>query len=76
MDATVFCVREGREFDSLARIGAARARIANTGGEEFKKAEGGAFTVGGAESRGAVFGDGDKLVHVVALFASSASVTN
>jgi hypothetical protein len=49
------------EFDGRARIGAARMRIANVGGEEFKEAIGRARAGGCNEGRGAV-DDGDELV--------------
>ena len=42
------------ELDSRARIGAARVRIADIGGEEFKKAIGGALADGGDEGGGSV----------------------
>jgi hypothetical protein len=45
-----------------ARVGAARVRVANVGGEEFKEAIGGAFAVGGNEGGGTV-GEDNKLVH-------------
>ena len=51
------------EFDGGARIGAARVRIADIGGEEFKEAIGGALADGGDKGRGAVGDDGDELVH-------------
>ena len=55
------------EFHGGARIGAARVRIADIGGEEFKEAIGGALADGGDEGGGAV-GDGDnELVHGLAL---------
>ena len=50
------------EFDGGARIGAARVRIADIGGEEFKEAIGRALADGGDEGRGAV-GEGDELIH-------------
>ena len=50
------------EFDGGARIGAARVRIADIGGEEFKEAIRRALADGGDEGRGAV-GEDDKLGH-------------
>ena len=50
------------EFDGGARIGAARVRIADIGGEEFKEAIGRALADGGDEGGGAV-GEWDELVH-------------
>jgi len=50
------------EFDRRAGIGAARVRVANVGGEEFKEAVGRPRVGGGDQCRGAV-GDGDELVH-------------
>ena len=52
------------EFDGGARIGAARVRVADIGGEEFKEAIGGALADGGDEGRGAR-NDGNELVHVI-----------
>jgi hypothetical protein len=63
------------EFQSRARIGAARVRVANVGGEEFKEAIGGA-RAGGADKGGSAVGDKDELVHTVTMPASLASVTN
>jgi hypothetical protein len=72
--ATIDLVRpdlQGRELHGLvvlaeegaaARIGAARVRVANVGGEKFEKAIGGAFAFGGDERGGAVV-EGDELVH-------------
>ena len=42
------------KFDGGARIGAARVRIADIGGEEFKKAVGGARASGGDEGGGTI----------------------
>ena len=50
------------EFHGGARIGAARVRIADIGGEEFKEAIGGALADGGDEGGGSVDED-DELVH-------------
>ena len=52
------------EFDGGARIGAARVRIADIGGEEFKEAIGGALADGGDEGGGAV-SEGNKLAHEI-----------
>ncbi len=51
------------EFNGGARIGAARVRIADIGGEEFKEAIGSALADGGDESRGATRED-DKSTRV------------
>src|ERR1019366_8091179 len=50
------------KFHGGARIGAARVRIADIGGEEFKEAIRRALADGGDESMGAV-GEDDELVH-------------
>ena len=57
------------EFHGRARIGAARVRVADVGGEEFKEAIGGALAGGGDEGGGAV-GEGDELVHAHAWLPS------
>jgi hypothetical protein len=54
----------GNILAGRARIGAARVRVANVGGEEFEEAIGGAFTGGADEGKGAV-GDGRDLVHAL-----------
>jgi hypothetical protein len=64
------------ELDGRARIGAARVRVANVGGEEFEEAIGGSFALGGDKNGGAIGGAGDELVHHQSLDASSDSVTN
>ena len=46
-----------------ARIGAARVRVADLRGEEFKEAIGGALAGGGDEGGGAIGDDGGELVH-------------
>ena len=50
------------EFHGRARIGAARVRIADIGGEEFKKTIGRALASGGDEGGGAI-GEDDELGH-------------
>jgi hypothetical protein len=50
------------EIARSTRIGAARMRIPDLRGEEFKEAIRGARANGGDQGGGAV-GDGDKLVH-------------
>ena len=49
------------ELDGGARIGSARVRIADIGGEEFKEAIGGALADGGDKGGGSV-GEEDKLI--------------
>jgi hypothetical protein len=50
------------EFDGRAPIGAARVRVANVGGEEFKEAVGGALAAGSDKGVGAV-GKDDEVAH-------------
>ena len=50
------------EFHRRARIGAARVRVADLRGEEFKEAIGRALAAGGDESGGAIGEDGNELV--------------
>jgi hypothetical protein len=51
------------EVQSRARVGAARVRVANVGGEEFKEAIGGALATSGDEGGSAVGEDRNELIH-------------
>ena len=58
------------EFDGSARIGAARVRVPDLRGEEFKEAIGCALADGGDKGVGAV-GEGDELGQASSTFAGS-----